>query len=86
METHTRPRPCLANGVVVSLPMRDGNKAGSISFVVHSEVVSLPMRDGNILARTSSGEMVIVVSLPMRDGNLFWARHLTSSRKLLAYL
>ena len=35
-------------GIVVSLPMRDGNSLATITPAACTVVVSLPMRDGNL--------------------------------------
>ncbi len=56
-------------GLVVSLPMRDGNGVGRERSVMGGAVVSLPMRDGNWEEFLTHEARIMVVSLPMRDGN-----------------
>ena len=69
METWLCVLLCLGLRIVVSLPMRDGNKKGKRKTPGGVSVVSLPMRDGNTVVVGGFGLQNVVVSLPMRDGN-----------------
>ncbi len=73
-------------GLVVSLPMRDGNHKFALVVVESSQVVSLPMRDGNVSGTVREVREVQVVSLPMRDGNKTQDTDSRLAGALLAYL
>ncbi len=63
------PQTSGPGGLVVSLPMRDGNSARRPERREVVIVVSLPMRDGNVSGTSREVRDEQVVSLPMRDGN-----------------
>ena len=74
------------NDLVLSLPMRDGNRSAVRVRGLAHKVLSLPMRDGNKTWSVGRRSRTAVLSLPMRDGNSDTGRTYGTRSGFLAYL
>ena len=56
-------------GIVIELPIRDGNEQHCQLLILIFSVIELPIRDGNEYAVKKYYPIFLVIELPIRDGN-----------------
>jgi len=65
------------DGIVLTVPMRNGNGGDISSYSPPNSVLTVPMRNGNKASQYSFLAAIMVLTVPMRNGN----RGMSNSRK-----